>query len=664
MLLEKAPKTILCADGKDEKPEVERLLNQLQSNSRRDFASVALVGIMPYRRQRNEVDCILVLSFAEEGAQNEYVTTVGHEQFLLDAKTNRYMPVGSKLKLNSFCISIEIKSHNRDGIEIRGNDLYVKYGQGFGCVNSKFIGQANSAREFLLKQIGIPVKNVIPMVYLPEVKTSQISVTTSTSALVDAIIFQDTNLEQLISKLVSQSGSRSYQDRSIGFAGEHEINVHDPKQRKLFADFAKSMEPSFLEQQRLELMSRKEVQFDENWAESLGIRMLEMVGRAGTGKTLRLISACLEIATQRFERVVFLTFNAALAADVYRMLELQNNPGGPNLHISTISRLVRSLAEDLNLIASNEGLQTPDATPEDADLLLNILLAELDNPDIVSSIRNNPFFSFKYAAIDEAQDWLPKERELIMKLFPPERLIVAAGFDQCLRTSAIADWKTEAETHGAKVKLVPLTKGIRQKANLTTFCNSFANGMNMDWTLEANLDAIGGEIILFNKFDDTVMEQFLTELHDAKNGYAPIDFLIIGSGKQSDEAVSHMTGKNLRISDMRGNSADMELLTNRMMRAVSHGNSRGLEAWATIITDLDGWYAFFLKQVEAYRRNNKAFLYGELIEDDFRHFPSWFLIPFTRAKNRILIQLPTEPRIRSLLVGCVERFSFVREIRN
>lgn len=71
---------------------------------------------------------------------------------------------------------------------------------------------------------------------------------------------------------------------------------------------------SLLEKETLELIRKKFVDRKKIlWSGKLGIELIAITGRAGTGKTLMVLRTAIDLLEERFDRTLILTFNRALA---------------------------------------------------------------------------------------------------------------------------------------------------------------------------------------------------------------------------------------------------------------------------------------------------------------------------------------------------------------
>lgn len=97
--------------------------------------------------------------------------------------------------------------------------------------------------------------------------------------------------------------------------------------------------------------------------------------------------------------------------------------------------------------------------------------------------------SYDYIAYDEAQDWYPAERDIILPLFPPSNLIVAAGTDQRLRSIKEPNWKQEEMLLGIEARIVNDNISFRMTTNLSRFNSTLANKLNLAWKVTPQKEA-------------------------------------------------------------------------------------------------------------------------------------------------------------------------------
>ena len=180
--------------------------------------------------------------------------------------------------------------------------------------------------------------------------------------------------------------------------------------------------------------------------------------------------------------------------------------------------------------------------------------------------------------------------------------------------------------------------------------------------MEANPELLGGEIYLFRKPTRTILESMLEELVKEKKKYHPIDFLIMASPSASISIVEHVAELGLSVWDaISENDRDSIPLQNQI-RCVSTASCRGLEGWTTMLLDFDRWLWYAINRNRSVMEEKDTptlfeseFLTQEPSLEDLRFLPKWFLIPFTRAKSKMYIQLPKSSQMLRILLSLAER---------
>ncbi len=120
------------------------------------------------------------------------------------------------------------------------------------------------------------------------------------------------------------------------------------------------------------------------------------------------------------------------------------------------------------------------AFPKDKKRLMDYLNSEeikLHLTDL--SMKNPNLFSWDCIMIDEAQDWPDDERDLIYKLFGPNKIIIAGGVGQLVRDNSPCEWINSSLVN--KKQVVSLKKSLRQKPNLTRFIKEIAEKLDISY---------------------------------------------------------------------------------------------------------------------------------------------------------------------------------------
>src|SRR5690606_20843412 len=133
-------------------------------------------------------------------------------------------------------------------------------------------------------------------------------------------------------------------------------------------------------------------------------------------------------------RVLLLTYNRALAADLRRLLRLmgiREHLDDPTVSIGTSEKFFWTLMKAWGLapeVARDAGFPEAEYTSAKVDL------RDLLRGETRESLQGEPawtenpsVFNWDIIMVDEAQDWPTEERDILASIFGPERLVIADG---------------------------------------------------------------------------------------------------------------------------------------------------------------------------------------------------------------------------------------------
>ena len=659
-------------EGKNEANEIKQF-NQQFLSLRNDYTVVNICGVQSFSRSSRELDLICVIHKEYRG--NETSTFQAFEDYPSKKKIGKDefqdLKKGDKFKLsNTLIFMVEIKNHSKENISIRGSDIYVKYNNKDTLISDKFISQAKVANEKILQHSPTLSKqtplNVISLVYFPNAKKSDFDL--KDREVRYGILFNDSNFQDLIKCALFHQGTyqkeTGYQYSLLGKRIENFGHFIDDLEK-----YYREMRPSRLEQDRLELIAKKFATKDKQWVKQISNNPIVFTGLAGTGKTLKLIRLANDML-EDYNTVLFLTFNRALARDLQRLTELQRLASAKSITVWTIYKFLFELARRFNLYEKTE-FNFNDESKDVFKEIRDLILIGLEDDTILNKIRSSLFRDYEYVAIDEAQDWLTEERDIIIKIFGPEKIFLAVGTDQCMRSSRLANWKGDFLRLKFKPEIINDNISLRLTSNLARFNNHLAENLNLTWGVGENQEILGGSIVLFNNATKEIYQNFLSELF-SNNQYHPIDFLVIAKSKNS--YLSQQTIKELGFNFWNGISDEdrNQMIGINQVRGVSLESARGLEGWSVLVLDVDYWWKWCIFQWRRLTMEDDSQLqflhineFDDINDSDLADLPSWFLIPFTRAKNKLLIQLPNEGRIRNVFLDLYQKNpDYVQYINN
>lgn len=475
------------------------------------------------------------------------------------------------------------------------------------------------------------------------------------------LLFADSSLEDFIDNSLYHSSAFSPNDKNYSFLGENYFDIDACKEK--LKKYYENLVPGYLEQEKLELIGQKFVEKDKQWVGQLQKKLIAFTGLAGTGKTLKLIRTSNDLLNEYMDPVLFLTFNQALARDLERLMQLQRLNFGGRMTVWTIDTFLFKLAHRFKMYQNFDTFIADNKT-DSYKAIRDLVREELQKPEVLKDVKEDLLREFTYVAVDEGQDWFQAERDIVLDIFGPKNVILAAGTDQCLRAPTIANWKGDALRRQCEIEIIKSNISLRLTSNLSYFNNALASTLELDWEVQPNNELLGGDIYLFESVNTHVLQVFLKEKIEGKPKYAPIDYLVMAAAKSQNLPFALLSELKFEYWDGISNADRDKIPELNQIRCVSLESCRGLEGWATLILDIEQWFWFCINRNRAVlgeKEDIDLFEFNYLNRnpnsDDFRYLPSWFLIPFTRAKSRMLIQLPSSGKLRNALLELSEKFS-------
>jgi len=652
-------------EGKEENLFILRLMDQLfQEMTDSEYSVLNICGIQPYTRRSNEIDLLMILKIKSDSTHRVVKYDYPRKNQNIIKKDDGYsesdIPANQKIFVDALVASIEIKAHSQENIKIEGDDLFVLYKK-WTPVTSKLIKQSQTSKEFLQEKARAKVHNVIPLIYLPNVNKKELLPSLVGKNIQNALLFADSSLDDFIDHALYHSSAFNPNGKKYSVLGETHFDIDSCEQK--LEKYYGNLRPGYLEQEKLELIARKFVDKNKQWVGQLQKKLIAFTGVAGTGKTLKLIRTSNDLLNDYMDPVLFLTFNQALARDLERLMQLQRLATGGRITVWTIDTFLFKLAHRFKMY---EDYDTFIAENEDDsyEAVRDLVREELKNPEVLRNVKTDLLREFTYVAVDEGQDWFQVERDIVLDIFGPRNIILAAGTDQCLRAPRIANWKGDALQRQCETEIIKSNVSLRLTSNLGYFNNALALSLELNWEVQPNKELLGGDIYLFESLSTEVLKVFLREKIEGDSRYAPVDFMIMAAAKTKSLPFQKLSELRLEYWDGISNADRKRIPELNQIRCVSLESCRGLEGWATLLLDLEYWFWFcinrnrtILGEKEIIDLFESDFLQRNPGPDDFRYLPSWFLIPFTRAKSRMLIQLPSSGKLRSILLELKNKFS-------
>lgn len=562
--------------------------------------------------------------------------------------------------VRSFTLTIEVKDHVAEDVRVEGTHVQVRYRDRWSSATEQAFQEKDSVRRFLeARGVGPPF--VASAVWLRNVSQADLPehqdlLGTEADPLECLGIFARASARSLHSQ---RKGGDRYWVASIRADSASELE-------DTMRAFTQELHPSVIDRRRLEVICQNILR-DQKYAELLGQQLLVFRGRGGAGKTLRL----LQIARTRYEthgdRILLLTYNKALLADLRRLMALLR--ASDRLHQQAISVQTNDSflwgalgAFDLTPTENPNGGFPRDYCAKKKQLLERVATIPTGTILERSEGQNNPsLFDYDLVLVDEAQDWPAVDRDLVYAIFGSDHVIVADGVDQFVTGHSLCDW-----TLGKRIQrrqVVSLPKALRLKSNLCRFARSFASRLDFDWDLQVNDDVPGGRVLV-------VRGPYWQDLHvstmddHARNGNTPLDalFVVTGtSGAAGGDLPRLLRSWGLQVWDGTCDRERRAYPTDiAQHRVVKYESSRGLEGWTVVCLDLDLFHDRQLTHPSCLPSGER---YASPSEVAREHAARWCMIPLTRAIDTLVLQVTPGSRLDAVLLDLAsEHQDFVRRI--
>lgn len=588
-----------------------------------------------------------------------------NEKIIEDKKVNQ-------IRIRNFCACIETKSHPTDCVEIRsGNSLWVYYSnKGWHSATEQSEEQKYSLLKFFKSELNLSpfINNLI---WLTEISDKELDSATKTPN--NNWLPSEFSIQRFFEKLCLQSIPVQIEDGSINlwnFSNRYANSID--KSFELFETVKKI--PSFWTRKKLEQITSKLIDTDtQEYSKAIGQKLLAIRGRAGTGKTIKLLRLACDMQANHAKRCLILTYNHALVSDIRRNLALIQVPDGfnpetPSVNCMTIHKFIYDFCISLEISLIEGEKRNADYIDDfiiNYDDYLNMIVKYLDEEvitidDIQKAMKKyHNLISWDIILIDESQDWKIAERDILFKIFGSSNIIIADGLDQFVRSQTICPWREGVPYFDKR----PERKNLRQRSNIAKFVNLVATEMELDWELIPQKELVGGKIIICETtFDFDVFKSELANCLNAKN--QPYEMLFLtpplyvktkphekyGTDKffdQTDEF--RKQGFELWDGTQRDLRTDYPTKLSQH-RLLQYDSCRGLEGWTVVCLALDEFVRYKIETLET-EPSPHGLLPLENDEDRRKRFVNlWTLIPLTRCIDTLIITLKNTDSIFSKML--------------
>ena len=549
------------------------------------------------------------------------------------------------LKVDSFCMAIELKEQTSERVEKYGTHIRVQYKGHWKDATEQNEMQRYALASYIQNEIGQRpyTTNFLWLKSLNKEQLRSLSENNEIGALPMDFTFKD-----IVRIIIAQGGTPYYNQADKCYHIDSGLNEDCIESIKK-ALFARKMPCSETTRLKLEAITQQKLVSQINMSE-IGNKQVVFQGRAGTGKTFRLIQTALQLANKNTgSRCLLLTYNHALVSDIRRLLHFMEIPDGIDTYtvqIRTLHEFFMQMMKMLNIdISKIYGTKFNAEYCKALTELLGYVKNVMDENDI-DALKNdtNLAIDWDYILIDEGQDWLPEEKEILFRVYGQESIIVADGVDQFMRNSKRLTWT------GKNTIVKEQKQGLRQKANIANFVNAFANELGLKWKITSCHDDryAGGKILVYANYTKTLHKTLIDDCK--KNGGDAYDILFLIPYQMSPIAETEYEGiikinldkwkKNgIYLFDGTDEKLRRQYSTNvDACRLYMYESCRGLEAWTTVCLNFDVLIENKFKEAKTIHFPESLELESE--DDKQRKFVYlWSLMPLTRPIDTLVITL-------------------------
>jgi thymidine kinase len=543
--------------------------------------------------------------------------------------------------LTSACITIEVKDHLPDSVRFVGNQVEVRYHERWHNVSEQSFRQRFALRGYLeAHRTRAPwIVNLLWLRHVPE---------SCFPHNIHNIIGSDTTWEAVLERL--HRLCRPHTDRS----GRRYINAWGNLAKSVHLFTHISQPPlTTIEQDKVTGVIKASASHDKasapKYIQRLGSQMLIFQGRGGTGKTASLLKLAHLLYEYSGQRILILTYNRALVADIKRLLTLIGVHDGAaqrSIVVQTAHSYFYDLLKGLGILPQpcNDFLQRYEHYKAEAlRLLRNVRPGNADDLERVI-VEHNDAFSWDYIFIDEGQDWPVDQRDILFSLYDYRKFVIADGLDQ-LTWGGRLDWRETIDP--SQTQIVTLSKSLRLRAGVCHFVNAFARHVGLaDWVLEPYGKERGRVVVLEGYYAQS--PEFHAELmqQHSEQQRSPIDMLFCAPPRLvrqdaqrrrycvvapilEEWGYATWDATNMQATDQFPTDLDQ-------LRIVQYDSCRGLEAWTVIHLGFDELYDYKVASYEWADDNEQPADYERRAHE---HALRWLMIPLTRAIHTLVIQV-------------------------
>lgn len=587
----------------------------------------------------------------------------------------------SNVFFSNFCFTIELKKHFLKDIQIGAmNNVLVTYNNKKHDVTYQSERQKYSLHRYLknIDEVKAYVF-VTNFIWLKNITSKELLELTKGAE--HNILPKTFGLDWILMLLLSQSKPFSHTQSAYPYWSSQSWKNNEAefgnfeRAFDLFENIKKNV--GSISRAHFEKMS-KTILKDQKFAEAIldssdkGGKFVIIQGKAGTGKTVKLLNIACDLCLNYQKRCLILTYNFTLVADIRRTLTFAHMPDGvgkESVSIMTLFKFFIDLFEGFGIYTGKDVLDDNEffKNYESYCKTLSEFIKENKKPDIeIEDImkQNHQLVNWDYIMIDEAQDWNPFEVEILYSIFGPSKIVISQAPDQKIRASNNPKWVKPKWRINQDFVQTNEKKSLRQKVNLVKFVNQFADKFNLAWELEPREDFIGGKVIITTNFNEHLHNDLYSECLKSGNKAYEMLFLVAPSkivsdgdkeitfkrNEKDEQSITKIIKqRHCSLVDEYDKIIDFWDGTNKELRRdypvkidqhrlIQYDSCRGLEGWTVVCVELDELVKYLSSKYKEDSESNELAL-ESFEEKKNRYIYLWALIPLTRAIDTLVITI-------------------------
>ena len=421
-----------------------------------------------------------------------------------------------------------------------------------------------------------------------------------------------------------------------------------------------SKEFSDLDQIQMARIAKKGTQ---SWLGHIGKKMLIISGIGGAGKTIRILQLAKQLYEDSSSRILILTYNNALIANIERLLVLSGINSKQSNDKFIKFRTIHSFMGDIINKHGIANISKQNFFEQYKTELLDKLSHDIDLLNESELIEAKGKFNDKainYVFVDEGQDTDPREAKIIERIFDYKNIVVANGINQEVRETMSFNWESLLPANIDRKESVFKAKAKRarrMKANILSFIKAFATDeLNDDEYLNVKAidDAFGGSIHIIENSNLSDSKQKIDEIinkakHNSSDNSKILNIdilLLLQDKKDGEDFVNKLKDYDYEVWNAFGKSERRSIPKNtNTLRVVPYTSVRGLEGWSCVLFKFDDfWERAYAKGLDyAKSESSQKSLFkseSESAEEFAKNYAAkWLLIALTRAVDSLIIQI-------------------------